>query len=466
MLGIENIVILANKMDLVEYDESVFNQIVIEYDAFLKEINIKPEIYIPVSGFEGENLMECSKKMPWFNGKNLLQVLDDFEIEKELDNKPFRMPIQGVYKFTNFGDDRRIIAGTVLTGTAKTGDRVIFYPSGKKSIIKSLEGYNQQEIKQLFAEQASGLTLDEQIYVSRGELVVKDQERQPKVTSRIKTNIFWLGKNPMIEKKEYILKIGTTKVPVKIESIIKVLDASSLETFDNKTGIECNDVAECILKLKNPIAFDEHKDIAETSRYVIVDDYEISGGGVILEALPDEHADVREKVLLRNYKWETGKVSSEQRAERYNQKSVLLIITGEKNVGKKTIAKNLEATLFAEGKFVYFLGIGNVLYGVDADIKTNGNFRDEHIRRLAETAHIMLDAGIILIITAVELTQNELEIIKEIVNPDKIEVVWVGERFTTDISCDLHIANIPDIPHVIGLIKEDLYNIGTIFKPY
>ena len=209
------------------------------------------------------------------------------------------------------------------------------------------------------------------------------------------------------------------------------------------------------------------EDNATTSRFVIVDEYEIAGGGIIREVLEDKYSAIRDKVMLRNYKWEKSIIANEQRAEKYNQKSTLILITGPKAVGKKEVAKTLESKLFADGKIVYFLGIGNVLYGVDSDIKgKNGGNKDEHLRRLAEVVHILTDAGVILIVTARELSQDDLEIIKTTVNPDKIETVWVGEDVTTDISYDLKVPGKLDVSVSVESIKQLLQDNGVIFRPW
>jgi len=266
-------------------------------------------------------------------------------------------------------------------------------------------------------------------------------------------NLFWLGKHPMVKDREYLLKLGTTKVPVQLEEIHRVMDASDLHLLDRKETIDRHDVAECSLKLKRAIAFDLADEISATSRFVIVDRFEISGGGTIREALADQQTWVRDKVLLRDIKWEYSMLSQEQRAETYHQKSSLILITGEKDTGKKPLAKKLEAELLAEGRLVYFLGIGNVLYGVDADIKGRTDQRREHLRRLSEVAHILLEAGVILIVTAIELTQEDLELIQTTIHSDKIEIIWVGEKVTTDIPYDLKIQSSKYPEEAVSRIK-------------
>lgn len=466
MLGLRQVVVLINKIDLVDYDGKVFQGIVQEYSDFLKQIEILPAAYIPVSGRQGDNIATRSTRTGWYSGHTVLRALDEFQAERLPEDKPFRLPVQGVYKFTQGGDTRRIVAGTVESGRLRVGDEVVFFPSGKKSRVASIEAFNSSRQVSTGAGWATGFTLTEQIYVRRGDLMALAGQSNPKVTSRIKANLFWLGREPMVPEKEYCLKIGTDKAGVRLEEIVRVIDASNLEAVP-KNEIGRHDVAECLLKIEKAVAFDLAHDLPRTGRFVIVDGYEISGGGIILADLEDRHRQVREQVQIRNYKWEMSMISPEERAEKYNQKAALLLITGHRNVGKKTVAKALEQRLFNDGKLVYFLGIGNILYGVDADIKrTGGNHREEHLRRLAEVSHILLDAGAILIVTAVDLTREDLEIIKTVVSGDQIETVWVGENVTTDIPCDLHIPCVESGGKAASIAKAFLQERGIIFKPW
>ena len=467
MLGIKQIAVVVNKMDLVDYDQDTYQQIVEEYTDFLAEIGLEAETFIPVSGMLGDNVAAQSDKMDWYHGQTVLEQLDSFENEALPHNKPFRMPVQDVYKFTKGGDDRRIVAGTVEAGEMNVGDEVVFYPSGKKSTVKSIEGFKEDKQHKVKVGKATGFTLDEQIYITRGELAARADEAEPRVSARIKANLFWLARQDLVKDKVYYLKVGTAKVKARLQKINRVIDASNLNQDENKEKIERHDVAEVVFKLDRAMAFDLAGEIEETSRFVIVDEFEIAGGGIISEALEDEQSWVREKVMRRNYKWEQSLISREERAEKYNQKSTLILITGEEDVGKKPTAKALEKRLFNDGKVVYFLGIGNLLYGVDADIKNgDNNNQEEHLRRLAEVSHLMLDAGAILIVTAVELTQADLELIKTTVNPQQIETVWLGDRITTDLEFDLHIPEFTSEDQVSAQIKGLLQDRGIIFRPW
>jgi len=471
MLGVKQIAVIVNKMDLVGYDEKTYNTIVSQYTKFLKEIDIVPRLFVPVSGINGDNITSGINAMKWYSGKSVLDALDDFTVEKDDANKPFRMPVQDVYKFTRFGDSRRIVAGTIQTGSFSVGDEIMFYPSGKKSRVKSIEGFNMDELQGQSAPYPVGFTLEEQIYITRGEIAVKAREKSPGVSSRIRVSLFWLGKSPMVKQKSYFLKLGSTRVQVRLEQIHRVIDASDLSYNNKKESVDRHDVAECTLKCSKALAFDPVEDNTFTSRFVIVDEYEISGGGIIQQKLDDSQAWVRDKVYVRDYKWEKSLIPAERRAERYTQKSSLILISGRKNKGKKSIARSLEKKLFDDGRVVYFLGIGNILYGIDADIKgeKGKDERSEHIRRLAEVAHIMMEAGVILIVTAVELMQSDLEIIKTIVHPDRIVTAWVGDDSASDMNCDIYLDSLDTeerLDESAAIIKEYLQKTGVVFSPW
>ncbi len=465
MLGIQQIAVVINKMDLVDYSQEVYEKVKEEYLTFLKEIDIEPAFVLPVSAFQGENIVTKSDKMPWYDGMCILQVLDEFENEQENDKQPFRMPVQDVYKFTRDGDDRRIIAGTIETGTIRPGQEIIFYPSGKKSHVKTIESFNTAPIEEGKPGMAIGFTMQEQIYITRGEVMAIAGEPQPKTASRISANIFWLGKKDFVPGKLYFLKIGGEKVKVEVEQIKGVINSSNLSAEEAKQGVERHEVAEVILRTDKPIAFDLVADGASTSRFVIVDDYEIAGGGIITEALEDEESEIRSSAMLRNYKWETSEIDIEARIEHYAQRPQLLVLTGEKNTGKKDLAKALEKTLLDSGRYVYYMGIGSYLYGVGADTKrTNDEDHKEQIRRFAEVANLMLDAGMILIVTATGLTESDRKIMKTVIQGD-MDIFWVGDKVTTDIKADAQLKDSDfDYSKNISKIKTLLKDKGIIFS--
>jgi bifunctional enzyme CysN/CysC len=465
LLGIRHMAVLVNKMDLVDYDEGQFAAIEREFRAFLGNFGSSPAVFVPVSGRNGENVASRSPVMPWYDGPSVLEVLDGFPGGVSEKEKPFRLPVQDVYKFTNRGDDRRIVAGTVASGTARVGDEVVFYPSGKKSVIASFEAFGRPAMQEVSAEQAVGMTLREQIYVPRGEMAALSQQPRPQVSSRLRVSLFWLARAPLVTKKAYVLKLGHARVTARVESVDRVIDASDLGVTEQPSQVDRHQVAECVLKCTAAIAADLADDVVTTSRFVIVDDYEICGGGIVRESLPDQQASVREKVLLRNYKWEPSFIPADDRAARLAQRATLLLISGPKEADRKGLARNLEVKLFNEGRGVYFLGIGNLLYGVDADIARSRENRREHLRRLAEVANLMLDAGMILIVTAADLTPDDLDLIKATVEPGRIETVWIGEPPANGLPCDLVLFGHESEDAAVRRIKLLLQDKGIIFRP-
>lgn len=465
MLGIQQIAVVINKMDLVDYSQEVYEKVKNEYLEFLKQINITPKFVLPVSSFQGDNIVKQSDKMPWYDGMCILEVLDAFECEEEHDKQPFRMPVQDVYKFTRNGDDRRIVAGTIETGTIRPGQEVIFYPSGKKSHINKIESFNTDPIQEGKPGMAIGFTMKEQIYITRGEMMAIAGEPQPKTASRISANIFWLGKKDFVPGRLYFLKIGGEKVRVEVEEVKGVIDSSNLSSTDTKQAVEKHEVAEVILKTDKPIAFDTVKESAGTSRFVIVDNYEIAGGGIITEALEDEESDIRSSAMLRNYKWETGEISLESRIEHYAQRPELIVLTGEKNTGKKDLAKALEKSLLDSGRYVYYMGIVSYLYGVGADTKSGGDEdHKEQIRRFAEVANLMLDAGMILIVTATKLTESDRKIMEAVIQGE-MDVFWIGDEVSTDIKMDMRLKDSEfDYEKNIRKIRTLLKDKGILFR--
>ncbi len=439
MLGIKQVSVLVNKLDIMGYSEEVFNNIVKEYSEFLAAAGVTPTSFIPVSAAMGDNIAVRSDKMPWYDGMTVLEQLDAFKEELPPDDLPFRMPVQDVYKFTSSGDERRIIAGTVESGTLRAGDGIMFYPSGKKTTVATIEEFNRPKRTAVTSGYSTGITMTEQIYVKRGDLAVKTDEKPPVTASRIEVSLFWLGKDALTEGKRYYLKTGSAKVPMRLEKTDYVLNASSLEKTA-KPKVEKNEVAKCTLTLERPISFDISSELSGTGRFVIVDGYEISGGGIITGVAGDEK--IRQNVLRRNFLWEKGGVSLTERMERFRQKPFVIMITGSKNSDRKTVARELEKLLFANGRSVYYLGIGNVLYGVDADIKTghseDRDERDEHIRRLAETANILTDAGLIVILTASEIDEDDVYLMQTVLG-EKIFTVRVGNAYDKEPAFDLSV---------------------------
>lgn len=327
MLGVRQIAVLVNKMDLVGGSQAAFDAFARELTTFLGSVGLEPAAIIPVTGRDGDNLATRSATMTWYAGPTVLETLDAFRSQGEAVDGPFRMPVQAVFKFTNDGDDRRIVAGTVESGRLRVGDEVVFHPSGKRTRVKSLEGFNRIAPSDVEAGESAGFTLAQQIYVTRGEVATLAHEPQPVSATRLRASVFWLGQRPLEVGRSYALKLGTARVSVHLEHIERVLDASTLDAETDRTTVVRNEVADCVLRLRHPIAFDRAADLAATSRFVIVDNFSISGGGVVRDALPD--VDARRGV--------------HRAEESVALRPAVLWLTGERGTGKSSLARWLAA---------------------------------------------------------------------------------------------------------------------------
>jgi Elongation factor Tu domain 2. len=284
-------------MDLIDYSEEKFLDVKSDMDTFLKSINVFPQKYIPVSAFYGENIALRSKKMSWYKGDTVLDALDIFEKDKEIIDKPLRLPIQDVYKF----DNRRIIAGRIESGVLNVGDEIVIYPSKRTSKIKSIEYWQEKDkTTKVEAGMSVGITLFDEFFYKRGEFITRKDDEAPLVGDTFKANIFWMGEKRLIINKRYKLKLVTQETECEIASINKVIDASTLLSNDNAKEVNTNEVAEVVIKTKDKICFDEFRNNHVTGRFVIVDGYDISGGGIIngLEILDVANKFVKENVEL------------------------------------------------------------------------------------------------------------------------------------------------------------------------
>jgi len=429
MLGIRQIVVLVNKMDLVAYQQSIYQKVVDDCQAYFAKIGLGAVTYIPVSGAQGDNIVTISPRMPWVVSPTVIEIIDGLTGKKAVVDQPLRLPVQDIYKFTAGQDNRRIIAGRVESGSIQVGDEVVFYPTGKKSRIKTIESFpSQTHIATVHAGSSLGITLADHLYICRGEIIAKATEAPLVVASRLQAKVFWLGNREMAAGSRYVLKLATARAEAVLEQIISVTDAATLETAAGGQAPK-NSIADCIFVLDRPIAFDLGHEIPETGRFVLVEDYEIVGGGLITKALSSQNDDLQTAMRRRNAKWESGRVTDQQRAIRYNQTPVLILLTGPAgDETRKIVAWRLEEELFAEGRFVYCLGMRNLIYGLDADVK-DGSFsevarQDEHFRRLAEIAHLMLDAGMILIVMARDVAAHELEYFKTSFSGKAVSIIF------------------------------------------
>lgn len=440
MLGIRQVVVILNKMDLAGYDRQVYDAILAEYTAFLKTLNVEPIAFIPVSARDGENIVATSSCMSWYQGPTVLDQLDALEKKSSEAHLPLRFPVQDIYKFTQDNDDRRIIAGTIETGELSVGDEVLFLPSHKKARVRTIESFNTQLKTQAQAGEATGITLDTQLYIKSGEIITRPGEVQPLVNSRFRAHIFWMGRSPLVRDKSYKLKLATCRVPVRVAEITHVLDATDLSMTQSKKQLNRHDVGEVILETTKPIAFDPVTTIEGTGRFVIVDHYEIAGGGIILA-----EADSRDSLLVnhirqREIAWDKGFIVSASRSLRNRHKAKFIVFAGLEFDRVTTLAKELERKLFVGNYQTYYLGFNNLLSGIASDIQEKTVDTDDAINRLGELARILTDAGQIFITALAGIDDYDLELLKLLNTPAEILVVCVGNNIFSSFNVDLVVA--------------------------
>ena len=440
MLGIKQVAVVVNKMDLVGYSRETFEDIRDEYVAFLARIGATPKFFIPISAFNGENLIKPSDKMPWYKGPNVLAAMDALEKEPPKGNQPFRFPVQDIYKFTSLGDDRRIVSGRVESGSVKVGEPVVFLPSGKKSRIASIEAFHAEARTEVGAGVSTGFTLAEQIYVGRGELMVKAADVAAEVSKRLRINLFWMGKKAFAAGKTYYLKLGTAKIPCRLERINYLIDASETAGAEKKTAVERHDVCDCVIELSKPLAFDPIARLEATGRFVIVDGYEIAGGGIVREALPEEARaeGAADTALVRSA------FSADERAKAMGQKPALVFIAGGPGRDPHAPAKALEAKLAALGCHAFYLGLSSAdeaqaheappagdttaaAHGSGASRTTlsaeAGWEAQAPAARLGEAASLLLDAGLIVVAAAEGLDAEDIKALEGKIKPRAIVVI-------------------------------------------
>jgi sulfate adenylyltransferase subunit 1 len=277
LLGIQKVCVIVNKMDLIDYSEEKFNNIRREMNEFLNNLHVYPLKYIPISAFQGENMTEKSDKMPWYTGAPILTAIDRIEKDKGLEDKPLRFPIQDVYKF----DNRRIIAGRIESGSLSVGDEILISPSNKVTKVKTIEYWQEKnKMDTVSAGMSVGIIVEDEFFNKRGEFITH-RDHAPKVADTFRANLFWMGKSALVKGKKYKLKLATQEIECEIQAINKVIDASSLETRENADEVKTNDVAEVTFRTKGEISLDEFKNNKSTGRFVIVDGYNVSGGGIV-----------------------------------------------------------------------------------------------------------------------------------------------------------------------------------------
>lgn len=396
LLGIKKVYVAINKMDLVDYSEEKYEQIKSDFNKFLNTLDVYPLNYIPVSAINGENIATKSDKTPWYTGESILDSIDSLEKAKGVDERPLRLPVQDIYKF----DDRRIIAGRIESGSLSVGDEIVILPSNKTTKVKTIEYWQEKDKKDtVTAGMSVGITVEDEFFYNRGD-IISHTDNIPVVTDTFKGNLFWLGKDDLVKNKKYKLKLATLEIECEIEKIDRVIDASTLETIEDGERVKRNDVSEITIKTKSPIALDEFTEIEATGRFVLVDDLDVSGGGIITKASSFEVEKKFQAVDGEIYPVRERLVTHEDREKRLGAKTKVIWITGKAGCGKREIAVNIEKQLFDSGKSVYYLDYDQL------------REQTKSIASATNIAKILKEAGNIVVVTSNYLLKEEREYIK------------------------------------------------------
>lgn len=446
LIGIRHIVVAINKMDLVDYSEQTFNQIVEDYRSFAKQIGVEDITVIPMSAFKGDNITEPSPNMPWYHGTTLMGYLETVEIDDERrQHTPFRMPVQWVNR-PNL--DFRGFSGQLASGTIKPGDKVRVLPSGKESTVARLVTYDG-DLEQAVAGQSITITLNDEIDISRGDLLVEATEPAA-VAKQFETTIIWMHEEPLLPGRTYLMKVGTKTVSATITDIKYQVNVNTMEHMAAKK-LELNGIGVCTVSLDQSIAFDPYKENQDTGGYILIDrlsNYTV-GAGLLNFALRRS----------QNITMQHVDVDKTARSGQKHQKPCIVWLTGLSGAGKSTIANLVEKKLFAMGQHTYLLDGDNVRHGLNKDLGFTDEDRVENIRRISEVAKLMVDAGLIVISAFISPFRSERDMARNMVDD--------GEFIEVYINTPLDVAEQRDVK---GLYKKarrgELKNFTGIDSPY
>jgi len=389
MLGIKHVIVVVNKMDLVDFSETRFHEIEQDYRKFLADLGLEARMFIPASAKQGENVARASMKMKWYCGASVLEALDLLQSQKTELDLPLRFCVQDVYRF----DGRRIIAGRIETGTLRVGDQLVFSPANKSSVLATIERWNGSPDDPAVAGDSIGITLSEQIFVERGYVASYENET-PIETNRFHADLFWIVREPLRLGHFYDLRLATQDVKCQIVSIEQVTDSSTLETrSDGREQLERNEIGRLTIQTRSPLVIDNHDRVPNLGRFVIVDDGQICGGGTIFGGVYTDRTVAKSKNIF----WTEGKITAHQRAIRSGHRGAVVWLTGLSGAGKSTIAQALERELFQRAMHTYVLDGDNIRHGLNSNLGFSPEDRVENIRRVSEVAKLMADAGTVVI---------------------------------------------------------------------
>ncbi len=415
LLGIKHIVVAINKMDLMNFDQDVFERIKADYLAFAERIELKPSSlhFVPMSALKGDNVVNRSERAPWYEGQSLMEILESVEIAGDRNFDDLRFPVQYVNRPNlNF----RGFAGTLASGIVRKGDEIAVLPSGKTSRVKSIVTFDG-ELEQATPGEAVTLTLEDEIDVSRGDMLVHADSR-PRIADSFEAMLVWMGEEPMLPGKKYDIKRATSYVPGSIASISHKVDVNTLEK-GAASSLQLNEIGKVKVSLDAPIALDGYAQNRTTGAFIVIDRLTNGtvGAGMII-ADPVTHGSGGHHGALAH-------VSTEERATRFGQQPATVLFTGLAGAGKSTLAYAVERKLFDMGRAVYVLDGQNLRHDLNKGLPQDRAGRTENWRRAAHVARQFNEAGLLTLAAFVAPDAEGREQAKALIGSDRMLTVYV-----------------------------------------
>tara|TARA_R110000824_G_scaffold7892_3_gene35679 strand:- start:23184 stop:25085 length:1902 start_codon:yes stop_codon:yes gene_type:complete len=413
LLGIKHIIVAVNKMDLMEFSEDVFNTIKQDYIKFTEELNTGELYFIPISALNGDNVVNRSENTSWYDGETLMWMLENVKISADRNFDDFRFPVQYVNR-PNL--DFRGYCGTIASGIVRKGDEIIALPSGKKSKIKSIVTYDE-ELEQAYTPMAITLTLEDELDISRGDMIVHTNNL-PTSRDAFTATIVWMNETPLLPGKQYDFKQAARAFSGTITSVHHKVDVNTLETSPTPS-LELNEIGLCDLELSQVIHFDSYRQNPSTGAFIVID--RLSNVTVGAGMIETETAKIR-----RITKSSTAHVTTEERAARYGQKPVTVMFVGISGSGKSTLAHALERRLFDMGRVSALLDGKAMRLGISKDLSHDAAGRAENLRRSAYIAKYLNDSGVICCAAYVAPNADSREHMMDVIGEDKCIVIYLN----------------------------------------
>ena len=411
LLGIRHLVLAINKMDLLQYEQAGYERIVADYMAFAEELGFTTIRPIPISARYGANIATKSADMSWYDGPSLLAHLETISIDENASEKPFRFPIQWVNR-PNL--DFRGFSGQVASGKVSVGDAVTVAKSGQQTTVERIVTYDGDQIS-AFEGQAITLVLSDEVELSRGNLLASPTAR-PNVADQFQAHVIWFDHEALIPGRTYILKTETDSVSATVTTLKYSIDVNTFAHQSAKT-LAMNEIGVCNLSTQQPICFDSYAENRVTGNFILIDRFTNAtvGAGMIVHSLH----------RAQNVHWQALTIDKAARAAQKNQRPAVLWFTGLSGSGKSTVANLVERLLHANGKHTFLLDGDNVRHGLNRDLGFTAEDRVENIRRIAEVAKLMTDAGLIVLISFISPFRSERQMARELMPEGEFVEVFV-----------------------------------------